>query len=326
MKICLMGSAPSSVALAPFDDPTWKIWTCSPAARPFAKRVDAWWEIHRWEPKQSWFSPDYVDFMAKLPVPVYMLEPVPEIPGSVAFPKEAIMRYFGPEAVFFYTSSLSWMFALAIIEIEQGGQGGEISLYGVDMSAAEEQYTGQRAGCQYWAGQAFRRGIKVSVPGESDLLRPTPLYGVCEQDQMHQKLLARKAELEARLNAVNHNLTNLTGERTYLMGALEDVNYVKMTFVADPLAMEMLKAFGQEPVAPARVKAAIAPLSPQTTHPAEAAGEAATNAVNEMIAAADPERSVVDIMIDRAAERNTSLWASTPVPNFVNGLGEEARA
>ena len=304
LKICLMGSAPSSVALAPFDDPTWKIWTCSPAARPFAKRVDAWFEIHKWEPHQSWFSPEYVSFMANLPVPVYMLEPVQAIPGSVAYPKEEVMRYFGPEAIFFYTSSLSWMFALAIIEIERSGQPGEISLFGVDMSASEEIYSGQRAGCQYFAGQALKRGIKVWVPGESDLLRPTPLYGFCEQDQMHQKLLARKAELEARLNAVNINLTNLTGERTYLMGALEDVNYVKMTFVSDPLAMEMLKAFGQEP-APRPIM---------------------------------PGKDDVEAMLEQAAERSlaiseaptelakSSLWASTPVPNFVNGLdGEGAR-
>lgn len=302
-----MGSAPSSVALAPFDDPSWKIWTCSPAARPFAKRVDAWWEIHLYEPNQSWFSPDYVSFMSKLSVPVYMLEPVPEIPASIAFPKEAIMRYFGPEAVFFYTSSLSWMFALAIIEIEQSGRGGEISLYGVDMSAAEEQYTGQRAGCQYWAGQAFRRGIKVSVPGQSDLLRPTPLYGVCEQDTMHQKLLARKAELEARLGAVNAHLTQLTSERTYLMGALEDTNYVKMTFVADPLAMEMLKAFGQSPEPLLRPLPAGEPI--EIAPAADAApteGEAALNAVNELIAGQKPAGL---------------SWASTPAPEFVNGLG-----
>lgn len=308
LKICLMGSAPSSVALAPFDDLSYKIWTCSPAARPFAKRVDAWYELHLYEPNQPWFSPEYVDFMAKLPVPVYMLEPVAAIPGSVAYPKDAVMNYFGPEAIFFYTSSLSWMFALAIIEIERSGEPGEICLFGVDMSASEEVYSGQRAGCQYFAGQALRRGIKVSVPGQSDLLRPTPLYGFCEQDTMHQKLLARKAELEARLNAVNINLTNLTGERTYLMGALEDVNYVKMTFVSDPLAMEMLKAFGQEPLAPVRAEAAIG-------KPLEPAPEI------------NPLAPVAEIVAEaRGNGFGSSLWASTPVPNFVNGLdGEGAR-
>lgn len=302
-----MGSAPSSVALAPFADPSFEIWACSPATRPFLKRVDRFFELHLYEPDQPWFSPEYIDFMAKMSTPVYMLEPVAAIPGSIPYPKDAVMQYFGPEAIFFYTSSLSWMFALAIIEIVQSGEPGEIALFGVDMSASEEVYSHQRAGCQYFAGQALRRGIKVSVPGQSDLLRPTPLYGFCEQDTMHQKLLARKAELEARLNAVNIHLTNLTGERTYLMGALEDVNYVKMTFVADPLAMEMLKAFGQSPEPLLRpVPAGEAPAPTPVPDPAPDEPQPPLNAVNELIAGQKPA---------------SLSWASTPAPEFVNGLG-----
>jgi len=303
-----MGSAPSSVALAPFDDLSWEIWSCSPAARPHLKRTNRHFEIHIWDTKfQDWNSPDYQNWLSGLPCPVYTLNKEPSVPGSIPYPKEEVMRYFGPKAIFFYTSSLAWMFAMAIIEIERSGQPGEICLFGVDMSASEEIYSHQRSGCQFWAGEAWNRNIKVWVPGQSDLLRPTPLYGFCEQDGMHQKLLARKAELEARLNVVNANLAQLTGERTYLMGALEDVNYVRMTFVSDPLAMEMLKAFGQEPGGP----------------------------LGRPVSTGD---DAVEELIERAAERNlalkeapqamakSSLWASTPVPHFVNGLdGEGAR-
>jgi len=313
-----MGSAPSSVALAPFDDPSFEIWSCSPAARPHLKRTDCHFEIHNWDDKFSdWNSPDYQNWMAGLACRVYTLAKVPSIPASIPYPKDEVMRYFGERAIFFYTSSLAWMFALAIIEIERSGKPGEICLYGVDMSANEEVYSGQRAGCQYWAGEARSRGIKVWVPGQSDLFRPAPLYGFCEHDGMYQKLLARKAELEARLNMVNINLTNLTSERTYLMGALEDVNYVKMTFVSDPLAMEMLKAFGQEPQVPALGR----PLPPIVSQEAfDEAGQAviAAGGVIAMAEAKDPPK------------HGATLWASTPVPNFVNGLdggldGEGAR-
>ena len=313
-----MGSAPSSVALAPFDDPSWEIWSCSPAARPHLKRTNRHYELHVWDAKfQDWNSPDYQGWMASLAVPVYTLQKEPSIPASIPYPKEEVMRYFGPKAIYFYTSSLSWMFAMAIIEIERSGQPGEICLYGVDMSANEEVYSHQRAGCQFWAGEAWSRGVKVWVPGQSDLFRPAPLYGFCEHDGMYQKLLARKAELEARLNMVNINLTNLTSERTYLMGALEDVNYVKMTFVSDPLAMEMLKAFGQEPQVPALGR----PLPPIVSQEAfDEAGQAviAAGGVIAMAEAKDPPK------------HGATLWASTPVPNFVNGLdggldGEGAR-
>ena len=72
MKIALVGSAPSSVRLAPFDDPSWDIWGCSPGAYPvFAqKRVDMFFELHRWEPpvvgradqQVPWFTPEYVQW------------------------------------------------------------------------------------------------------------------------------------------------------------------------------------------------------------------------------------------------------------------------
>ena len=33
-KIAILGTAPSSMALAPFKDPAWSIWACSPGAFP----------------------------------------------------------------------------------------------------------------------------------------------------------------------------------------------------------------------------------------------------------------------------------------------------
>jgi hypothetical protein len=293
-KICLIGSAPSSVALAPYADPSWDIWGCSPGARPYVRKVDKWFEIHKWEPEQPWFSQEYIDFMAKLPVPVYMLEPVEAIPGSVPYPKDEVMRYFGPEAIFFYTSSLSWMFAMAIIEIMNSGEDGEIALYGVDMSAAEEQYTGQRAGCQYFTGQAWRRGIKVTVPPQSDLLCPTPLYGFCELDPMHAKLLARKAELEHRIAIATNAFENAKHEMLQLRGAVEDVNYVKQTWVTDRVAMDILKM--GETVALPRMTGG--PIEDIKLEPG-------------------PIEFAPDL-----SERKTSptTWGSTPEPRFINGL------
>ncbi len=293
-RICLIGSAPSSVALAPYSDPDWLIWACSPGARPYVRKVDKWFEIHLFEPHQPWFSQEYIDFMAKLPVPVYMLEPVEAIPGSVAYPKDEVMRYFGPEAIFFYTSSLSWMFAMAIIEIMESGEDGEIALYGVDMSAAEEQYTGQRAGCQYFTGQAWRRGIKVTVPPQSDLLCPTPLYGFCELDPMHAKLLARKAELEHRIAIATNAFENAKHEMLQLRGAVEDVNYVKQTWVTDRTAMDILKM--GETVALPRLTGG--PIEDIRLEPG-------------------PIEFVPDL-----TERKTEpvTWSSTPEPRFVNGL------
>lgn len=223
-KIALIGSAPSSVALAPYNDPSWQVWACSPGSVPHLRRVDSFFELHRWEPGKPWFQPDYIGFMASLKCPVYMIDHVDVIPQSVAYPKDEMLAKWGP---YFFSSSLSWMFALAI---EQGAT--EIGLWGVDMSAKEE-YIAQRSACHYWIDTAKRLGIKVTLPPESDLARPFPLYGFCEADPMHIKLLARKAELEARLNDCARREQEATHERLFLLGALDDMAYMLNIWIAD---------------------------------------------------------------------------------------------
>lgn len=230
LKIALLGSAPSSVAIAPYDDPSWKIWGCSPGCFPYARRWDVWFEIHRWQ-KAPWFSNEYIQFMASKPEnPVYMIRPVPEIPNSVAYPKEEMVAKFGP---WFMNSTISWMFALAI---HQGAT--EIGLWGIDMSAAEE-WIYQRAGCQFFIHMAKMSGIKVHLPPESDLNRPAPLYGYSEEDPQFIKLHARKAELQIRISELIKQEGQSREQRLHLQGALDNIEYDLKTWVADPQALAM---------------------------------------------------------------------------------------
>jgi len=222
MKVALVGSAPSSVRLAPYEDPSWSIWTCSPGAVPNIRRSDMHFEIHRWEPGKPWFQPDYIAWMGKVPA-VWMIAPVPEIPTSRAYPKDRMIERYGP---FFFTSSLAFMLAMAL---SQDGVE-EIGLWGVDMSATEE-YGYQRAGCQYFLQLAALAGIKVTVPPESDLLRPAPLYGFCEDDPMHVKLLVRSHELEARIADCNNREMAAAMEKKFLQGAHENNEYVRKTWI-----------------------------------------------------------------------------------------------
>lgn len=230
-KIALVGSAPTSVDMAPWADKSWTIWTCSPGAWPHIKRTDAHFEIHRWE-KAAWFSPEYIAWMATLPK-VYMQANVPEIPNSVPYPKEDMLNRFGP---YVWTSSLSWMFALAIT---QGAT--EIALFGVDMSATEE-YIGQRSDCHHFIHLAKSMGIKVWMPHESDLNRPFPLYGFHESDPMYVKLRARMAELQNRHNDAIRREAQAHDERIFLQGAIDDVTYMMKTWIQDAQAIQMAYA------------------------------------------------------------------------------------
>lgn len=243
MKIALIGSAPSSVRLGPYGDPSWKIWGCSPGVYPVVPRSDAWFELHRWEPpvigkpdqQKPWFSPEYCMWMAKQSC-VWMAEAVPEIPNSKRLPAEDLVGKYG---AYFFTSSLAWMFAMAIEEILKDRETFPrhdpdakdcIGLWGVDMAATEE-YGYQRAGCQFFAQIAAQLNINIVVPPESDLLMPAPLYGIVESDPMHIKLMARKAELTNRLNNVTAGLENARNEMHFLQGALDDLNYNLNTWV-----------------------------------------------------------------------------------------------
>jgi hypothetical protein len=219
-RIALIGSAPSSVALAPYGDPSWTIWGCSPGAVPHVKRVDAWFEMHPLS--QPDITADYVAWMAQLDRPVYMIEAVPGLPKSLVYPREELMRKYGP---YFFTSSLAWMFALAL---EQNPQ--EIGLWGVDM-ADNTEYGYQRPGCHYFVMLARERGITVTVPPQSDLLAPPAPYGYIMASPMWQKMQSRAQELDSRIASAAQRYEEARNEWNFLKGARDDVDYMLRTWL-----------------------------------------------------------------------------------------------
>lgn len=223
-QVCLLGSAPSSLRLAPFSNPEWAMCGCSPGVYGVAPRSNAWVELHRYEPGQPWFSPEYCQFLANYPGPVWMAEERPEIPNSVALPLPMLIQKYSP---YFFTSSLAFMMAMAI---ESGFK--RIGLYGVDMAAASE-YKDQRLGCQFFALLARSRGIEVGVPPESDLFRPAPLYGVSEVSHARIKMMARRRELEARVQSSLQAQQSAKDETLFLRGALEDLEWAEMDWMGN---------------------------------------------------------------------------------------------
>ena len=244
MKIAILGSAPSSIKLAPFADQSWQIWGCSPGVYPVAPRVNVWFELHRWEPpvlgradqQKPWFSPEYCAWMALQPL-VWMADKVPQIQNSQKFPYQELVNKYGS---YFFTSSIAWMLAAAIEDIlteraerknqpQQDSESDAIGLFGVDM-AANEEYADQRPGCQFFIQLAYQLGIQVHIPPESDLMSAPPLYGICESSHILIKLTERRKELQTRLNNCNASLANLTREQAFLTGALDDIDYMWKTW------------------------------------------------------------------------------------------------
>lgn len=222
-KIALVGTAPSSNLLAPYDDPLWEIWACGPANAGVLPRCDEWFELHDLKPLErdaTWTS--YLSWLT-LQRSVYTINLDPRFAGFKTFPKDDMLREFGP---YFFTSSIAWMMALAISR-----KPAAIGLWGIDMTSSSE-YGDQRAGCHHFLQVARDRGIDVIVPDESDLAKPLPMYGYREMNPMWRKLSLRRQEFEGRQAMLRGQKAEIEREEIALSGALENLDYVMKTWIS----------------------------------------------------------------------------------------------
>ena len=214
-KIAVLGSAVSSVGMAPFHEPDWEIWGCSPANKGLP-RVDVWFELHNPEVKIREGLTEWLNWLKEQPV-VYMQKAYPGYKGAREFPLQPLVEKWGP---FWWTSQLSLMLALAI---EQKPD--MIGIFGVDM-AANSEYNQQRLACQFFIQHIVREtSIELTVPPESDILEPAPIYGYCESSRQFRKFLARKNELQSRIRNLEADATQKMAEKAHLVGALDDMEY-----------------------------------------------------------------------------------------------------
>lgn len=219
LQVALIGTAPSSRMLAPFNDPNWEIWACSPGNMNVLPRVDIWFELHAnllWPECVSYGGP-YIEWLKQQKFPIYMQDQS-FVPNAITFPKEEMVKKFGP---YFFTSSFAWMMAFAI---SKGAK--KIALYGIDM-ASKDEYILQRAGGQYFMQLAASLGIEVIAPKESDLMQPPQLYGYSEITPFGRKIHVRTQEIKERLANMRVERDKLAHNITYLEGALEDLDYVQ---------------------------------------------------------------------------------------------------
>jgi hypothetical protein len=253
LKIAVCASAPSSRLLAPFGDPEWEIWACSPPNHTMP-RVDAWFELHSL--KRKWISAPvnkpYFDMLREHPR-AYMNAEDPlfeHFPLAIGFPFQQMLAEFGP---WFFTSSVAWMMAFAILHKPE-----KIGLWGVDMSATEE-YGYQRAGCHFFIQEAIKRGIALKVPGESDLMNHAPLYALQEQTAFYWKNKVRKAELQERIAQADHTIAQAKHERDVIAGALDDQRYHENTYCPTRFDMRPMSA----PAGPVEAPKLLIELAPE---------------------------------------------------------------
>jgi hypothetical protein len=224
MKVAIVGTAPSSRLLAPYSDPEWQCWLFSPD-NVYMPHIDVWFDIHgdyAWPNAPKWEA-RYLAWMCAQKFPVYV-QRTDLVPNGIPFPAKELIDEFGQ---YWFTSSVAWLMAFAL---KQGAT--ELGIYGVDMTTKDE-YLHQRPGVYYWMELATKRGVRVYVPPESDLLSPPPLYGYSETTPMGRKLRVRYQEMTSRLNELNAELKRLESEKHHLIGALDDNEYSQIVWTGD---------------------------------------------------------------------------------------------
>lgn len=137
---------------------------------------------------------DYIQALASLDCPVWMQRKWEDIPKSEAYPLERVIKTFGT----YFTNSVSYMIAMAILQIKEGNYKGEIGLYGVDM-ATKSEYGPQRPSCEFFLGIAVGLGITITIPPQADLLKTRFLYGFGEREQ-----LAWEAKMMSLMTALDN--------------------------------------------------------------------------------------------------------------------------
>lgn len=243
-KIAILGTAPLSLDLAPFDDPAWTIWACSPGnAYGRLRRVTEWYELHALREMTAIenrpISTPYYAWLRAQQFPVWMQERNEYVPQACVYPLEGVMKRFGRN---WLSSSIAFMIAHAIM---RGAK--EIAIFGVDMAHETEHYSAQKSGCIRFIEIAKEAGLTVHVPDESCLGRQPPIYGYNEATHMGRRFNAMKSALMNQRANVIAQQERLALERANLDGALSQMEYTIRTWVDGADAIERLSP--EQPVA-----------------------------------------------------------------------------
>lgn len=242
-KVALVGFT-SSLKDAPWGDPDWELWPCNNLHLHIGdewQKATAWFNLHRWDEIES--DEPHVEWIEAGHMPVYLFDQTirkatkagKQFPTAVGFPADELREAFENLAgADYFTNSISWMIAFAILHVQEaGGEGQEIGLYGIDMAQGGE-YAQQRPSCEYWLGVAEGAGIKVTIAETADLLKAHALYGLDDGSAFVAKIRERNTGLMVRLTDARGQHDQLLEQlqqnvalQNQILGALETGQYIE---------------------------------------------------------------------------------------------------
>lgn len=192
------------------------------------------------------FAPDVISTLAQMGVPVYTRKHNPDIPSSVEFPVDEIIRFFNGHC--YATSTVAWAIQHAIYEHCNGNPIDRLILSGMYHPRDSMEYLWALDCINYWVGIAIGHGMKVTSYGNTAIAKAMPwmsnkygyirnmhgdlavntlsaAYQACYQyprkfmtadDEIaatedYDGLIETRNQLTSMLNRVNHQLRELNG-------------------------------------------------------------------------------------------------------------------
>ena len=156
--VAIVGTSPTSRLMANREPADVEIWGLQ-STETFLDRCDRVFEMHG--PGITDFSDEKSAFDRTCGVPVYVVQPDHGLPTGVLYPFAEV----GINLRAYWSNTISYMLALAVYEGVD-----EIHLWGCDMATGTE-HEKERPGVEYWLGVAEGRGIALTLPDSSPLLR-----------------------------------------------------------------------------------------------------------------------------------------------------------
>lgn len=240
-RVAIVGFASGHAHKAPFADTdveTWginQLWKVLPD-----RRWDRWFELHSLYDFYH-ANPGHQDWLRNFQGPVYVREQDYAlalewgIDTAQPFPHRVLLEQFRP----YFNNTVSWLLALAIMMRPEW-----LGIYGVDMAQdhlLQAEYSEQRPSCEYFVGLAEALGIDVTIPGGSDLLKATHLYGYEDSGPVMEKMQSRFIELGANMDTLKAQLQQLDaqaeqlrGTMSAMEGARQEVGYWRKNWLTLP--------------------------------------------------------------------------------------------
>lgn len=212
-KIAILGSAETTRDLAPFDDPSWEIWGLTWRYRDhprmdrcFEMHAERYWDAYAGDLYRAWLKDPRTFGTEQESVEVYLRpEDAAKYTKCKPFPIDEAVELLGVE---YFTSSFSYMLALAVLEGVD-----EIGIWGVDLVVGEE-YEYQRPNAEYLLGIARAKGIKLTIPWQSSLLKHSYVYGrdtPPEERPIVMRYAAKEKEYRSKIDDLKSQIYTLEG-------------------------------------------------------------------------------------------------------------------